>query len=495
MQYTWNKIVLALLLAFVGGFAWNTKGLVDCNGLFLLDQNDRRASASYCMASDSLQAGNWMVQGGYGFFSLDASWRYDGESALYSWSLAANRDLNLGYASVATDFRFLNFRLDVASLPFFMASTHWNAPDSVAFAGAYYGRGKLDSIHVKWKSASSLNIIPVLEGYFEDEFQFRRFDVGSRVGRHRMDVGLTYGNTDPRTDRQGYVFSDSSEFWAVDPHYFYGSVPNEFSVDYFYVYLDQNYFALLRENESEKRFLYLPVGMDLNFLRLNYKRYTKDRNKKDAYGAVHGMYAQLDLNVPWESRRFYETMAPNRALTSSIIKTLSFSVFTRSFRVYGSGAIHFADAGGEYSWDVGDEGWHLKSSVGLDLFYVNANVELFKRTETRNALHASHFTDTLSWDVDVVGSMVSAGLGVVSPKERFFASVDASQVVPFYYSIEKYPPVKTVVVVPPENPEEPGTPIIEDTPNVSENNVSNVNKFFQLFKNGFMVRAKVGFFF
>jgi len=486
------KILLGLLLLAVSSFAWNTKALVDCNGLFLLDQKERKISGSACIVSDSTQVKNWMVQGGFVHLGFEGSWKYDGMNEYYTWTLSGSKDLNLGYATIQSDFKHVNFRVDVMSLPLFVASTHWDTFDSTVFAGAYYGRGRLDSVNVKWKSAAALNIIPVVEGAYENTFQFRRFTLGSKLGNHQVDVGFTYGDTDPVTNREGYVFSDSSEFWAVDPSYSYRNFPHEFSADFIYIYADQHFFGLLREDGSEKRFFYLPAGLDVNLLHLNYKHYSTADPNRDAYWEARGTYAQLDLNIPWEERRFYETMAPNRALTSSIIKTLSFSVFTRSFRVYGTGSIYFGDLGYEYDWDIVKGGWHLKPRVGMDVFYANAHAELRKRTETSNVLYASHYTDTLSWDIDVVGSLVSLGFGFETPKEHFFSSIDISQVVPFYYNLEKYPPVKQKVVIPEDNPE---APVVEDVPNVREDNVSNVNKFFQLFRNGFMIRVKAGLFF
>lgn len=486
------KLVLALLLAVVSSFAWNTKGLVDCNGLFLLDQKDRSISGYGCVASDSTQMKNWMVQGGYGLMGFNADWKYEGMNEYYSWTLSAKKEMRLGYASVQTDYRHLNFRLDVASLPFFMASARWYALDSVIFAGAYYGRGELDSIHIKWKSAATLNVIPVVEGNFENSFRFRRFVVGSRIGSHQFGFGLTYGDSDPETGREGYVFSDSSRFWAVDPSYSFSSYPHEVSLDYLYIYGDQNFFALLREDGGEKRFLFLPVGLDVNFFNLKYKRHSYMDRKKDSFLEAHALYGQLELTIPWDGRRFYETMAPNRALTGSIIKTLSFSVYNRSFRFYGSGIARFVDGGLEYDWDVGSVGWHLKPKLSLDVFYANIDVDMRKRTETSNVLYADHYTDTLSWNFDVVGSMLGAGLGVESPRRRFFASMEASQVIPFYYNLEKYPPVKATVVVPEEDP---NNPVVEEVPNVSEDDVSNINKFFRLLRNGFVTRVKVGVFF
>lgn len=487
------KTILAVLLLFAGSFAWNTKGLVDCNGLFLLDQKERQISGYGCFVSDSTQVENWMVQGGYGLVGFEAGWIYEGMNVFYTWTLTAEKDFSLGYAAVQTDFRHLNFRVDVMSLPVVVLSTHWNTLDSVLFAGAYYGRGEIDSLYLRWESAAKLSIIPVVEGAFEDEFEFRRFNLGTKLGNHRISMGFTYGDTDPVTEYEGYVFSDSSTFWAIDPSYTYSNFPHEFSADYYYVYADQNAFALLREDGSEKRFFYLPIGWDINIAYLKYRRYSYADRNRDARLEAHALYGQVNINVPWEERRFYETMAPNRALTSSIIKTLSFSVFNRSFRVYGVGEAKLADTGAEYDWDIVKGRWHLKPRVGLDIFYMAADVELQKRTETSNMLYADHYTDTLTWDLDVVGSMLGLGFGVESPKRHFFTSLDIHQVIPFYYSLEKYPPVIQQVVIPEENPEE--GPVVEDVANVSENDVSNVNKFFRLFRNGFMIRLKVGLFF
>lgn len=481
-------LIAASLLGSVC-FAWNTQGLVDCSGLFVLDQKDRKFRTMGCFVEDSTHIKNWSVEAGYGNFDLDARWKYIGINDLYTWTVNFKKHLDMGYASVQTDYRHINFRLDVSSLPFYVASTNWYTLDSILFAGVAYGRGELDLLDVKWVSASKLSIIPKIEGSFEDEFHFSRFTAGSRTGVHTINVGYTRGETDPDVDRKGYVFSDSSRFWEIEPSYSYNEGPNSFSLLYSYLNADLNVFGLLREGSSEKRFFFLPVGVDMNMVKADFRHSTAESPKRTSAFSARAIYMQLELALLWDDRRFYETLAPNRGLTSSIIKTLSFSVYNRSFRLYGDADIKLVDAGAGYEWDKGIGSWRIKPSFFVDVFYTHAEADLRKRTETTNALYAEHFTDTLSWDVSVVGAVASAGVTLESPK-HFFAGLDVSQIVPFYYSKEQYPPQETPAPPPPEDQSstEPSGPETSE----ESDNVSNVNRFFKLFRNGFAINAKMG---
>lgn len=480
-----------VLLLYVGSFAWNTKGLVDCNGLFLLDMDDRLAQGFGCLAMDSTHAENWTVQAGYGFLGFDAEWMFNGESDLYTWDIDADNFLNLGFASVEADFRHLDFRLDVATLPFFKASTHWYTLDSLFFAGAYVGRGQIDSLSVKWESAADYDFVPLVNGSFSTEFVFRGFELGSKWNGFQANVDFSYGNTKPMVEREGYVFSDSSKFWDIGAGLTYRDRLNEFSISYAYVYADLNLFALLRETNSEKRFFFLPIGVDFNLLHAGYVRHSADRNS-DAKFSVRATLAQLDLNIPWEERRFYETLAPNRALTGSIIKTLSFSVYTRNFRLYGTGKAQLAHLGGGYDWDLLGGAWHFKPSASLDLFYIKGDIDLRNRMETSNVLFAEHTTDTLCWKAGVAGSQLNLGFGIESPHRRFFASVSLSQLIPFYYTVEKYPKEPEPEIIVPVDPSfVPEEVPVED----EEEEESTLDKLWNLLGNGLVVGAKIGLFF
>lgn len=477
-----------MFLLTTAGFAWNTQGLVNCNGLFVLDQKDRKFRTMGCIVEDSTHVKNWDVQAGYGNFDLDARWKYIGINEFYTWTVNFKKHMDLGYASVRADYRHLNFRLDVSSLPYYVASTNWYTLDSVLFAGASYGRGELDLLDIKWVSASKLSIIPKIEGKFKDKFHFSRFSAGSRTDEHTINVGYTLGATDPDVSRKGYVFSDSSRFWEIEPSYTYQKGPNEFSLLYSYLNADLNFFGLLREGKSEKRFFFLPVGVDMNLLKADFRHSTGETPERTSAFSARAILMELELALIYDDRRFYETLAPNRGLTSSIIKTLSFSVYNRSFRLYGDADVKLADAGAGYEWDKGIGSWRIKPSFFVDMFYTHAEADLRKRTETTNALYAEHFTDTLSWDVSVVGAVASAGVSLESGR-RFFTKLDVSQIVPFYFSKEQYPPENAPAPPPEGQPStEPSGPVTSE----ESDNVSNVNRFFKLFRNGFAINAQIG---
>lgn len=475
-----------VMLLYVGSLAWNTKGLVDCNGLFLLDMKDRRARGYDCLVTDSTRIENWAIRAGYGFFDLDAMWSYEGENEYYTWDFESDNFLNLGFASVQADFKFLSARFDVATLPFAMASVHWHFPDSLVYASAYAGLGRIDSVSMRWESAVDLDIVPVVNGVYGTDFDFLRFDFGMKWRNFLADVGFTYGDTDPLTDRVGYVFSDSSEFWTLKPALRYKGDRNEFSLDYVYVYADMDLFALLREEKNEKRFFFLPIGLDVNLVSAEYTHYGAPHGR-GSKATARATYGQIYLNIPWEDRRFYETLAPNRALSSSFLKTLSFSVYTRNFRLYGVGDLRFAHVGGGYEWDLVGGGWHFGPNASLDLLYADANIELKKRTETANVLSAEHFTDTTSWSADFFGALLNIGFGLESPRRRFFAAISISQIIPFCYHLKDnlQEPVPEVPVVEPVIPVEPVVPVEE--PDDEEP--------LKIFRNGFAIGMKIGLFF
>jgi hypothetical protein len=135
----------------------------------------------------------------------------------------------------------------------------------------------------------------------------------------------------------------------------------------------------------------------------------------------------LEINIPWESRRFYETLAPNRALKSSILKTLSFSVFQRSFRVYGDIDGKVFNAGLGYQWNLNLGRWHLLPGANLDGFYLSYTTKLNMRKESSGFFYVKHSTDTWQQDGYIIGTLAGLGAELQSPSKTFFVSFGVEQ--------------------------------------------------------------------
>ena len=489
------RILTALLLATASYGAWSTQGLADCSGLFLLDQKNQKIQARSCSVRDSSRVENISVVAGYTHVGFDLYKNHIGKDKLYSWTIKSTKSEDIGYAAVQADFRYLDFRIDVYSFPFFIASTNWYMPDSVVFAGASMGQGKFNFLDFSWVSASDMSVIPNIDASFEDKPHYKQFDIGTRWYDHMLRFDFAYGGTDPSTEQSGYVFSDSSYFWVAKTRYTYSGTSNKAALLYSYVTADVNAFGILQEKNSVKRFFFLPAGLDINTFKADFQHLIGSNPQTASTFSARAMFLGIKLALLWDSRRFYETLAPNRALTSSIIKTLSFSVYNRSFRIYGTAEADVFDAGFGYEWNKKIGMFRIKPYIFTDFFYAQADVDLRNRNETSNMLYSEHTTDTLLWKIDAAGALANLGVSFETPK-HLFASLNVYQIIPFHFNLEtpfhKNEPQEEI---PPDQPQpDPDQPPPENPEqSSSEKNKNSLKKLFSgAFRNGFAINAQVG---
>lgn len=489
------RILTALLLATASYGAWSTQGLADCSGLFLLDQKNQKIQARSCSVRDSSRIENISVVAGYTHIDFDLYKNHIGKDKLYSWTIKSTKSEDIGYAAVQADFRYLDFRIDVYSFPFFIASTNWYMPDSVVFAGASMGQGKFNFLDFSWVSASDMSVIPNIDASFEDKPHYKQFDIGTRWYDHMLKFDFAYGGTDPSTEQSGYVFSDSSYFWVAKTRYTYSGTSNKAALLYSYVTADVNAFGILQEKNSVKRFFFLPAGLDINTFKADFQHLIGSNPQTASTFSARAMFLDIKLALLWDNRRFYETLAPNRALTSSIIKTLSFSVYNRSFRIYGTAEADVFDAGFGYEWNKKIGMFRIKPYIFTDFFYAQADVDLRNRNETSNMLYSEHTTDTLLWKIDAAGALANLGVSFETPK-HFFASLNVYQIIPFHFNLEtpfhKNEPQEEI---PPDQPQpDPDQPPPENPEQSSseKNKNSLKNLFSGAFRNGFAINAQVG---
>jgi hypothetical protein len=479
-----------------------------------LDLPGKEASAKGCGIYDSLDADGWTFDAAYGYASHDFFLRHRGESEMHSWTLSDKGSSSFGEISVAREYRHLQFEVDVYSLPLFVFSSRWYTLDSLAYAGVSLGRGWLEHDSFTWESSSGLDFVPVVNGVFVDQLTFRRLYAGSKFLNGDFRTGLTYGNTVPdMEDRTGYVFSDSSRFWEWDARYLLKVGKNNFSLMYSYVDADLHVFGLLREKEDdgevdEKRFAYVPLGVDVNLFHAAYGREVGEAS----FLELRATYLTADVNLPWESRRFYETLAPNRSVTDATLRTLSFVVFQRSFRVYGDVDSYVSDFGVSFSSTCSIGRWRFLPEVSADLFYAESDIHVYLRKEKSGLFYVKQSTDEFKYEASVAGTVIVAAGRLESPGDRFFATVGVGQLIPFSYSYEKIEVEEEPETEPPkknsgggggkhssshkQNPEKEKTEKADKTED-SEKTDSAIMKKLRFvashaFRNGFAVSVGVG---
>lgn len=398
-----------------------------------------------------------------------------------------NNRLHAGQAGLQAIYRNLSYSVDIYSLPLAVASIGWNKTDSLAFARTSVGYGDLTLANIKWKSKSDLSIIPKIEGSWENTLNYKSVYLGSKFGNNSITAGSSLLQTNPKTEkRYGHIFTDSTSITEFDTRYAYNGSFNNFSLQYLYAGMEFTALGLLREEtpdgDNEKRFLFLPTEGYLHLAKMDYShlRQSKDRFKARA---LFG-YAKLELLR--DKRRFHETLAPNRALTASAIKTLSMSVYTRNFRAFGEASAQMATLGPGYDWNVPIGNWTLTPGVLVDFAYLHGKAELTKRTETSVLLgvHKGK-ADSSSWEISVLGALASAEIALNAPKQGFFAKFGTKQAIPFYFHNKNYP--EDNIIVPPASEDIP--PPEQSSP---ENDKFKIKSPLDLVRNGFATTLELG---
>ena len=483
----------ACLLATCAGFAWNNTGLVKYDGLFLLDMEGKRVSVWGMHVGDSVQVRNWTFTAGLDYIHYNFFLFNEGESVEETWTLDSKGSLSIGNVSISKDFEFFGLDVKVSSLPSVTVSSRFYLPDSLFFARASMGKGLLDLSGLHWKSEWDEDYVPEIDGTFRSIYLMKDFNAGIRLKEHLLQGGFAYGADMPSLDdRWGYVFSDSSHFWGTRANYLYQGQKNEFEALYAYLYADLRLFALTREDGSEvneKRFAYFPLGIDFNLFKLAY-RYKFDRG--DALKA-NLLYATLEMNIPWENRRFYETLAPNKALKNSVLRTLSFSVFQRTFRIYGDidGKLFYGGLG--YEWNLPLSRWHMLLNTDVDYFYGSYEGKLNLRKEKAGMFYMTHQTGFWEKEGYLFGIVAGLELQVQTPSRKFFAGLRLNQIVPLGMKFESKMIEKEPVIIdvpPPEPPPvDPGViPVVEEETADDMEPLSSL-----IFRNGFFLGIEVGF--
>ena len=465
-----KKILLPGLFAASAVLAWDNYGLVQVGGLFLLDQNGEKVSVKYSRISDSVEVADWRFSAGFGHYHYNLSYENVSENPQYSWNFDGTNSINIGHAGVSRDFLFVGFDVDVYSLPLLVASTRWHMPDSLVYAGASLGRGSVAISGIDWTSEQEEDYIPEVFAVYKDGFLTKRFSLGAFLAGHRLEGTLSFLDTHPVDDELGYAFTDSSNFWMSDVGYSYEGAKNRFGISHAYLYGDLRLYGIVREQEkslSEKRFAHFPLGMDINLFDADYV-HVFDGGSTLSFRAS---YLQVELVIPWEPRRFYETLAPNRALKNSTLKSLSFGVFQRAFRVYGDLDGNLVDAGTNFSLKARLGNLVLNPELALDYFYAKFDSEIRIRMESSGVFYVKHTTDTWLVNGLAYGIVLGGAFRISDYRERFFVSVDAFQIAPFHYGIEslKVEPPPEIIdpgiidpgVLPPPPPEEDGPSFFE----------------------------------
>ena len=176
-----------------------------------------------------------------------------------------------------------------------------------------------------------------------------------------------------------------------------------------------------------------------------------------------------------------------------MLRTLSFSVFQRTFRIYGDidGKLFYGGLG--YEWNLPLSRWHMVLNTDADYFYGSYEGKLNLRKEKAGMFYMTHQTDFWEKEGYLFGIVAGLELQVQTPSRKIFAGLRLNQIVPLGMKFESKMIEKEPVIiddVPPEPP--PVNP--DENPFVEEESTEDMEPLSSLiFRNGFFLGLEVGF--
>ena len=138
----------------------------------------------------------------------------------------------------------------------------------------------------------------------------------------------------------------------------------------------------------------------------------------------------LQLEVPRHAEKFFETLAPNRALDYSLLQVLASSFYKINYRMYGdlSGFLSHLKIKRTFEFTPGE--FHLYPGIGADFFYVQGELDGAQENVTTSFIFSKVSKKTFEGNLKTFGVIANIAFAIESPKRRFFLNANAYQIAP-----------------------------------------------------------------
>ena len=412
-----KKMLIALGFAYTAALATSNTGLADCGGLFLLHMSDKQFSAKACSVRDSFEVENFKVNGA--FYHTAIQGRYTDK-----WNIKGLSRSNIVSAGFETHYKFLTLDATVNSLPMVASTLSAHREDSLFRVNAGFAIGSIDLGNISWIPDKSTEMVGTISVDWESHFLYRHLSAESKFKKHYINLSLAHLKTTPHNPDKNYYIRDSLSAIILGTQYKYDFGSSQLEAGYSFADADMTLYGIYHNEESRKRFMYTPIDATLH---LAYAKWDYDALK------THLGYAYLSGKLKSNPNRFYETLAPNRALSASVIKGLSFAFLQKAFRIDASLNAFGILGGATYHWTLGNR-YQFEPNVGLDFFGTSGDINIDTKTETTKAFGTSNsYYESKVRKLNSVGNILSLGCRM-HRKGTVNISLDygITQIIPFY---------------------------------------------------------------
>jgi hypothetical protein len=419
---TANKTFLALGLAVNAALAMSNTGLADCGGLFLLHLSDKQFSAKSCSIKDSLTVENYKVYGSFEHFAIQG--RYTDE-----WSIKGNNRQNIASAGVEGNYKYFSFDVNVSSYPLVSATFSAHPKDSLFKVNASFAGGSIDLGNMHWIPDQKTAMVGPISVDWTSHVLYGSLSAEYNISAHHVNLSGAYLKTIPHNPNKNYYVRDSAGVLIMNAKYGYDFSNSRLDAGYTFANANATLYGIYHSEESRKRFMYMPLDATLHFL---YAKWEREQVR------AHLEYLHLAGRLSSNPNRFYETLAPNRALPASVIKGLSFSFLQKTFRVDADLSTSAILGGGSYRWNLGKR-YIFTPNVGLDLFGIKGNLNIDKRTETTRLATINTYKERTFRELSAIGTILSLECEIRKDGPISLALVyGVSQIIPFYIDYKDY---------------------------------------------------------
>ena len=391
-------------------------GLADCGGLFLLHLSDKQFSAKSCSIKDSLTVDNYKVYGSFEHFAIQG--RYTDK-----WSIKGKNTQNIVTAGFEGNYKYLSFDVNVSSYPFVKATLSAHPKDSLFKVNASFAGGAIDMGNMRWIPDQKTEMVGTISVDWVSHIFYGNLSAEYNIRAHHINLSGTYLKTSPHNPDKEYYVRDSAGVLILSANYGHDFSKSRLDASYTFANASATLYGIYHSEESRKRFMYMPLDATLHSL---YAKW--EREQVHAHLEYFHMAGRLSSNP----NRFFETLAPNRALPASVIKSLSFSFLQKTFRVDADLSTTAILGGGSYRWNLGKR-FVFTPNVGLDLFGIKGDLDIDKKTETTRLATVNTYKEKTFRELSAIGTILSLECEIRKEGPVSLAFVyGISQIVPFY---------------------------------------------------------------
>ena len=418
-----KKVLLTLGFATVTALASTNTGLADCGGLFLLHLSDKQFSAKACSVKDTFETNNLTVHGS--FYHAAIQGRYTDK-----WHIKGLNRFDVVSAGFESRYKYVTIGADVYSFPIVSSRVSVHREDSLIRVNAGIARGALKLGTISWVPDQTTEMIGTIPVEWETHFLYRHLSAESKYKNHYANLSLSHIKTSPRNpDKERYI-RDSVNVLVLGAQYGHDFSRSRLEAGYIFADADATLFGIFHQETSYKRFLYFPIDASLH---LGFTRWEWEQLK------THLEYVHLSGKLYSDANRFYETLAPNRALSASLIKGLSFAFLQKAFRMDADLNAFAVLSGATYQWKLGSS-YEFVPSAGLDFFGASGDLDINKKTETIKTFGTTNsYYEKTNRKLNSIGSILSLGCAI-HKKGNVTLSLDygITQIIPFYIDYKDY---------------------------------------------------------